>query len=76
MTKQRTRKELISWGKHWEQGRANKVDTGQMWRKSSTGTQEEKQKTKNPENIISRLKKALNASRPNANNSLCAKELR
>lgn len=25
-------KELIGWGKHWEQSRANEVDAGQVWR--------------------------------------------
>lgn len=45
-------------GKQWVQGRAEETDT----------------QTKNPENTIGMLKKALNASRPNENiNSLCYK---
>ena len=47
MTTQRTGKELISWGKHWEQGRANEADTGQMWREKqyrNTGGKTENQK--------------------------------
>lgn len=33
----RTGKELISWGKHWEQGRDDETDAGQVWREKQAG---------------------------------------
>ena len=73
-------RELIGRGKHWEQSKTNEANAGQVCREGvreerrlgrSTETQEGKQTTKNIENT-SRLKKALNASRPNTNKStLC-----
>ena len=51
----RTGKELIGWGRHREQDRANETDAGQVWRKSVKGKagwghrRKNTERTKNPE---------------------------
>ena len=68
--------ELIGWGRHREQGRANETDAGQVCRESvrekqageehrNTGGKQCKQTTKTTENT-GKHKEALNTSRLNA----------